>query len=71
MNPYIEKYLELLWRMFEYDIAQLSQPWMYYWALIPAIGYLVFFFAKWTVLTTPVWLPLAIIFRSLGGVRKK
>jgi len=71
MNPYIEKYLELLWNMFEYDINQLSQPWMYYWLLMPAIGYLVFFFVKWAVLTTPFWLPVSIIVRSFGNGRKK
>jgi hypothetical protein len=71
MNPYIEKYLELLWNMFEYDINQLSQPWMYYWLLVPAVGYLVFFFVKWAVLTTPFWLPVSIIFKSLGEIRKK
>lgn len=71
MDSAIEKYLDLLWRMFEADIEQLSQPWMYYWVLVPAIGYLLFFFVKWAVLTTPIWLPLSIIVRSLGDMRKK
>lgn len=68
-NP-IHKYLELLWNMFEYDINQLSQPWMYYWLLVPAIGYLVFFFVKWIVFTTPIWLPLSIVVKSSGNVKK-
>lgn len=71
MDGPIHKYLELLWRMFETDIEQLSQPWMYYWLLVPAIGYLIFFFLKWSVLTAPIWLPFSIIVRSLKDVRKK
>ncbi|HEX3020370.1 MAG TPA: hypothetical protein VHP36_08700 [Chitinispirillaceae bacterium] len=64
MNPYIQNYLDLLWKMFQYDIDKLSQPWMYYWVLVPVMFYLVFFFVKWTVLTTPLWLPLTIVLQS-------
>lgn len=71
MNTSIDKYLELLWNQFQYDIEIFSQPWMYYWALIPAIGYLIFFFFKWTVLTTPVWLPPGIVAQMFRGSRKK
>jgi len=60
MDLILEKYLNLLWRMFEYDISKLSQPWMYYWMLVPVLFYLVFFFIKWAVLTTPIWLPIAL-----------
>lgn len=67
MNPFINNYLELLWYQFEYDIYMLSQPWMYYWLLIPAIGYLIFFFFKWVVLTTPIWLPPSIVAQILRG----
>ena len=70
MNPYLEKYLELLWRQFTYDVEVLSQPWMYYWLLIPAIAYVVFFFTKWVVLTTPLWLPPAIIIQSFRPRKK-
>jgi hypothetical protein len=65
MNAIFEKYLNLLYQMFEYDIHVFSQPWMYYIALLPAIGYLIFFFAKWAVLTTPIWMPITIILNSL------
>ncbi|MEM9340658.1 MAG: hypothetical protein AAGA66_18135, partial [Bacteroidota bacterium] len=64
MNRYFEKYLELLWNQFEYDMDVLSQPWMYYWLLIPAIAYLIFFFTKWVVLTTPLWMPVSVVFQS-------
>jgi hypothetical protein len=55
-----ENYLNLLWSMFQSDIDVFSRPWLYYWLLIPAVGYFIFFFIKWTVLTTPVWLPIAL-----------
>lgn len=70
MNDPINNYFELLWRIFESDIQQLSQPWMYYWLLVPAIGYLIFFFIKWTVLTTPIWLPFSIIAKSFGEIKR-
>lgn len=71
MNPYIEKYLELLWYQFEFDIQILSQPWMYYWLLVPALGYTIFFFFKWVVLTTPIWLPPTIVAQALRGSSRK
>ena len=65
MHPIFEKYLNLLLELFQYDINVMSQPWMYYFVL-PIIGYLIFFFIKWAVLTAPVWLPFSII---VGAVR--
>jgi hypothetical protein len=69
MTNAIDKYLSLLWEIFQYDINILSRPWMYYWVLIPAIGYLVFFFIKWAVITTPLWLPVALALSSFKGRR--
>jgi hypothetical protein len=63
--------LEILFRNFEYDLEKLSQPWMYYWLLIPAIGYLVFFFGKWAVLTAPIWIPFSIAGKSFAEISKK
>jgi hypothetical protein len=60
MHPIFEKYFDLLMQMFQYDISVMSQPWMYYF-VVPIIGYLVFFFIKWAVLTAPFWLPFSII----------
>jgi hypothetical protein len=68
MTAAFESYFNLLWNMFQFDINVLSQPWMYYWVLVPAIGYLIFFFIKWIVLTTPIWLPFAL---ALGPFRGK
>lgn len=70
MATAVDNYLSLLWNMFQYDINILSQPWMYYWVLIPAIGYLVFFFLKWAVITTPLWLPVALALSTFQGRRR-
>jgi hypothetical protein len=59
----LHKYLEILWNSFQYDIHVFSKGWLYYWFLLPAAGYLIFFFIKWIVLTAPVWLPPVIIIR--------
>ena len=48
---------------FEYDVAVFSQPWMYWCLLIPAFFYLLFFIAKWYVLTAPFWIPIGMAFR--------
>jgi len=71
MQPIIEKYLTIILAMFEKDIEIMSTPWVLY-TVIPMVGYLVFFFVKWAVLTAPVWMPFAIIARSFRqGVNKK
>jgi hypothetical protein len=59
----LHRYLEFLWSCFQYDIEVFSKAWIYYYLLIPAIGYFVFFILKWIVLTAPVWLPVTIIVR--------
>jgi hypothetical protein len=59
----IDKYLEFLWNSFLYDMDVFSQAWLYYWALVPATGYFIFFLLKWAVFTVPVWLPLTIVVR--------
>lgn len=61
----MSRILELLIRCYEYDVAVFSNPWLYYWLLIPAGFYLVFFFLKWAVLTAPLWIPLKIMASSL------
>lgn len=71
MHEIFEKYLNLLWNMFQYDINVFSHPWLYYWLLVPAVGYLVFFFVKWAVLTTPLWLPIACAFAPFRGRGRK
>jgi len=59
MSDLLQLYIDLL----KWDIAQMSHPWMYYW-IIPITFFLPFFFAKWTVLTAPLWLPFGMIYAA-------
>lgn len=61
----MDRIAEILIGQFEYDVAVLSQPWMYWLLLIPATAYLAFFFVKWSVLTAPIWIPLMLIFEAV------
>jgi len=73
MHPIFEKYFEILLGMFRYDVEIMSKPWMIY-TIVPIVGYLVFFFIKWSVLTTPLWMPFAIVagmFRAKGKKGEK
>lgn len=71
MEKIFERYFEILLKCFEYDITVYStNMWMYWWACIPAFAYTVFFFVKWTVLTTPIWMPLSMILRGLPVIVK-
>jgi len=67
----IERIGEILLKQWEYDIAVMSQPWMYWWLLIPIMFYLCFFFVKWAVLTAPAWLPIALIVQILKNYEIK
>ncbi len=60
MHPIFQKYLETLMEYFQYDLHVMSKPWVIF-TIIPIVIYLVFFFIKWAVLTTPLWMPFAII----------
>ncbi len=70
MNEILQSYLTILFGMFQYDIGILSQKWLIV-TVVPAVFYLMFFFVKWAVLTTPIWLPLTIIFSSCRSFCKK
>jgi hypothetical protein len=67
----MQRIAELLISQYEYDIAVFSNPWLYVFFLIPAMAYLVFFILKWSVLTMPVWLPLAKIAQSLSSTKDR
>jgi hypothetical protein len=69
---YLDMYLALLWRMFNFDIWVFStQLWMYWCLLIPACFYFVFFCLKWIVLLSPILIPLKAIVRVIESFRKK
>jgi len=64
---------EILIRCYEFDVETLSQPWMY-WCVLPVLFYAAFMSVKWTFLTLPAWMPLAIVakaFRSQPEERKQ
>ena len=59
----------LYYGLYIWDVAQFSQPWLYWWLLIPAMFFTIFFVFKWTMLTLPFWLPLALIVSALRRSR--
>lgn len=56
----IAAYLQLLLDQLKYDVDKMSQPWMYWWLLVPISAYCVFFILKWMVLLVPVTLPIVL-----------
>ena len=70
MTPedFLAQYLALLWGQFQWDVAVMSQPWMYYALLVPICVFLVFFAVKWAVLTAPLWLPAYLVLQSLAAL---
>lgn len=70
MQAVFQKYFEILLSMFQYDMEVFSKPWLYY-TVLPVIGYLIFFFVKWIVLTTPFWMPFSMILGVARSSRRK
>lgn len=72
MSELIERilgeYLQFLWNTFQYDMDVFSKGWIYFWLLIPAIFYFIFFIIKWMVVTAPFWVPIKIIFSGIRSV---
>lgn len=68
--PYIIRYIEFCTNAFKYDMDVFSQGWIYYWMLVPAICYFIFFIMKWIIITLPFWLPFRIIFDSFNKLGK-
>ena len=59
------KYIEVLLSQWLWDVSYLSEPWMYYWLLVPVTCFVMFMIMKWAVLTAPIWVPVSIICSSL------
>jgi hypothetical protein len=59
----VNRYLLILLEAFEFDVLVFSTGWVIY-PVIPAIVYLIFFSFKWAVLTAPIWMPFAMVFKS-------
>lgn len=60
----MNRILETLIRLWEFDVWVFSQWWLYAPLLIPAALYLAFFFVKWMVLTAPLWLPFYCVVKA-------
>ena len=77
MEKIIQEYFEILLTCFKFDIAVYSEHMWIYWCLcIPAFFYSWFFIIKWWVLTAPMWLPIAMVGRTIryiivGSDKKK
>ena len=65
MEDLLSQYLAILLVQFQWDVTQFAQPWMYWWLLVPATCFLMFFVTKWAVLTLPLWLPFYLAFQGL------
>ena len=68
MEDLLTQYFAILLVQFQWDLAQFAQPWMYWWLLVPATFFLMFFVTKWAVLTLPLWVPFYLAFQ---GLRRK
>ncbi len=60
-----QAYLKMVWELFQYDVGVFSQTWIYYWVLVPAVFYGIFFVIKWTLLTLPIWIIPVMILKRL------
>jgi len=60
----MDRVFETLIQQWEYDIAVMSQPWMY-WYVMPIAIYMVFFLIKWMLITFPAWMPLFVLIRAI------
>lgn len=55
-----EEYINLIWAYWLQDLEALSMWWM--WAFVlPALGYILFMWIKWVILTMPLWIPIKVI----------
>ena len=71
MQDILNQYFKLLLDAFQYDVSVFSQGWIYYWLLVPASVYLMFFILKWAVLTAPFWIPFNMICGGIKSIFKR
>jgi hypothetical protein len=62
--PFCENLANLYYGLYIWDVVQFSQPWLYWWLLIPAMFFTIFFILKWTLLTLPLALIVSALRRS-------
>ena len=61
---HLQQIEQILFDMWMYDMNTLSNPWMYIPLCVPAFLYAVFMSVKWSVITTPLWMPFACVFQT-------
>lgn len=66
----VVEYLRWLFEIFKGDLHVFSQWWLYAPLLIPFIGYTIFFVAKWTLITLPIWVTLRLAFAPFRWLMK-
>ena len=65
LTKLFENYLQFIWDTFLYDMEVYSTPWVWWWLLIPALLYTMFFCAKWCLLLVPLYAPFLIFCKTL------
>lgn len=68
LSEFFAMYLGLLGDAIKFDFHVMSQWWMYAPLLIPILLYAVFFVAKWSLITLPLWLPPLMIIGAINRV---
>jgi hypothetical protein len=66
MDIVIIPYFQLLLTNIQTDSSILSQGWLWAYACIPALGYMMVMMLKWTMLLIPIWLPLYMAFQGVA-----
>jgi hypothetical protein len=57
--------MNTLKQLYLWDITVMSNQWMYIPFLVPIFFFLIFFIIKWVILTLPIWIIPAMIFRKI------
>jgi hypothetical protein len=65
----MQRLIDLLITLYEYDVAWLTTPWVIY-TVVPALLYTAFMAVKWAVLTMPLWLPLSLAFKPQITIKR-
>ena len=62
----MDRILNRLFELWQWDIEVLSEPWMYIPLLIPAACYAVFMLIKWITLLCPIWIVPYVVLKAIN-----
>ncbi len=71
LEELLESYLNKLYYYWQYDLTVFENEWLYIPFLLPAIGYIVFFILKWSILTAPFWIPIRMSLKGINFLYSK